>query len=84
MTEQVKAWITEAGGSVAEVTDAGFVFSGIDGSPDEALVSDECRRKRDSAETDLREMLLSFDLSHSTPMDAMMFIDKLQKMYIRR
>ena len=82
--EQVKAWIAEAGGSVAEVTDAGFVFSGIDGSPDEALVSDECRRKRDSAETDLREMLLSFDLSHSTPMDAMMFIDKLQKMYIRR
>lgn len=82
--EQVKAWIRDAGGIVSEVTDAGFVFSGIDGSADEGLVTDECCRKESTSELDLREMILSFDLSHSTPMDAMVFIDKLQKLYIRR
>lgn len=64
------------------------MFSGIDGSEDEGLVSEQKPPKeRKSAgsgtrneEAGLRERILAFDLSHSTPMDAMMFIDSLQKL----
>lgn len=80
--EQVRERILRAGGIVTDASDAGFVFSGIDGSIDETLVSDESRRDRNVPESVLREMILAFDLSHSTPMDAMIFVDKLQKMYI--
>ncbi len=86
--EKVMEQIAACGGSVVEQGEDCFVFSGIDGSEDEGLVSEQKPPKeRKSAgsgtrneEAGLRERILAFDLSHSTPMDAMMFIDSLQKL----
>lgn len=74
------------GGSVVEQGENSFVFSGIDGSEDEGMVSEQkppkerkCSDLRNN-EAGLHERILSFDLSRSTPMEAMNFIDTLQKL----
>lgn len=44
------------------------------------IIAREKSRATDGGEDDdLRKAILSFDLSRSTPMDAMNFIDRLQK-----
>lgn len=77
--------IAAHGGKIVEQDTDGFVFSGIDGSEDNGLVSEQKPPKEHQAagirmdEAALRERVLSFDLSHSTPMEAMLFLDTLQK-----
>lgn len=69
-----------------------YEFSGADATPDEGLVdrlADNAPRPRrvrrkDAAGhmEDLDELILSFDLGGSTPMEAMNFIDTLQRMIL--
>lgn len=84
--ENVLERIEAAGGRIERRDADCFVFSGIDGSADGTLVSEqkpaEPRGESGGAKGTgggLREEILSFDLSRSTPMDAMNFIDTLQK-----
>lgn len=85
--EHVLEQIAARGGSVLERGEDCFVFSGMDGSEDEGLVSEQQPpQQRKGAgpvarkdEEWLRERVLAFDLSRSTPMDAMVFVDTLQK-----
>ena len=79
--------LARAGGKIDRQDDGSFVFSGIDGSEAEALVSipekteggQDRKGSKSSYDNSLQAMILSFDLSRSTPMDAMNFIDLLQK-----
>ena len=80
---KVMEQIIAAGGKIDRQDDGSFVFSGIDGSEAEALVSipekTEGGQDRKGSKSSYEAMILSFDLSRSTPMDAMNFIDLLQK-----
>ena len=84
---KVMEQIIAAGGKIDRQDDGSFVFSGIDGSEAEALVSipekteggQDRKGSKSSYDNSLQAMILSFDLSRSTPMDAMNFIDLLQK-----
>ena len=84
---RVMEQIIAAGGKIDRQDDGSFVFSGIDGSEAEALVSipekteggQDRKGSKSSYDNSLQAMILSFDLSRSTPMDAMNFIDLLQK-----
>lgn len=77
--------IAACGGEVVVQETDSFVFTGIDGSEDDGLVSEQKPPKEHKAtgirkdEAALRERILSFDLSHSTPMEAMLFLDTLQR-----
>jgi len=85
--EKVLGQIAAAGGRIERQDADSFVFSGVDGGEDETLVSEQPRKElrkgkgaeRIPAEQTLRETIRSFDLSRSTPMEAMNFIDRLQK-----
>lgn len=85
--EAVMGHIVDCGGTVERQETDYFIFSNVDGSADERLVSEQKMPekhggKNDMAredETCLRKQILAFDLSRSTPMDAMNFIDMLQK-----
>ena len=77
--------IAACGGEIVEQEADCFVFTGIDGSEDDSLVSEQKPPKEHKAmgirkeEASLRERILSFDLSRSTPMEAMLFLDTLQR-----
>ena len=90
--EMVLQRIREAGGEVEQTGEKTFLFRGLDGTADEKLVKqdpthspspekggelrgDSPRRAGDW----LADELLSFNLSLSTPMDAMNLIARLQK-----
>ena len=74
---KVMEQIIAAGGKIDRQDDGSFVFSGIDGS--EAEGGQDRKGSKSSYDNSLQAMILSFDLSRSTPMDAMNFIDLLQK-----
>lgn len=82
----VREQIAACGGEIVVQEADSFVFSGIDGSEDDGLVSEQ-KPPKEHKDTDLRkdevalrERILSFDLSRSTPMEAMLFLDKLQRL----
>lgn len=85
--ENVLEQIVACGGKIVEQDTDGFVFSGIDGSEDEKLISDQKpavprhgkENKKQVGNDSLQALILSFDLSRSTPMEAMNFIDRIQK-----
>lgn len=83
--ENVLEQIVACGGKIVEQDTDGFVFAGIDGSEDDGLVSEQKPPKehKDTGirkdKATLRERIMSFDLSRSTPMEAMLFLDTLQK-----
>lgn len=85
--ENVLEQIESLGGKTVQRSEGMFIFSGIDGSEDEALVSEQkapsAKRGNGNGKqpdaSSLRELILSFDLSRSTPVEAMNFIDILQK-----
>ena len=89
--EQVKAKIEEAGGQIVAMPDGKtWTFRGIDGTPEEAMVTE----KRAVAPKTSNEALVSkakiiidnlmdFDLMHSTPMDAMNFVNYLQRIAMK-
>lgn len=80
--EGVMEQIAAAGGVIEARRDGEFEFSGIDGSPGGLPVAEETGREKPkkSPSDGLRETILAFDLSRSTPMEAMMFVDRLQRM----
>lgn len=86
--DQVRQRLCDAGGYVEQLNDGLYRFGGIDGTPDEAMVQEPqpkpmtiaMHKEADTVCGDwLRDTLLSFNLSMSTPMDAMNLIAKLQQ-----
>ena len=81
--------IREAGGEVEQTGDKAFLFRGLDGTPDEKLVAEQKpqivtspQKEKPLSEASfswLADELLSFNLSLSTPMDAMNLIACLQR-----
>ena len=89
--EMVLQRLREAGGEVEQTGEKAFLFRGLDGTPDECMIADptpnpspkkggELREKSTQREGGwLADDVLSFNLSLSTPMDAMNLIARLQK-----
>lgn len=89
--EQVRACIAAAGGELERIDDKTYVFRGIDGTPDDQMVKEpHCTPPytkpvprsvpvgRDKLQW-LKDAIQNFNLSMSTPMDAMLFIGTLQQ-----
>jgi len=74
--------ITAAGGRILSQTDDCVEFTGVDYTPDGVVVIEKEKKVKVLAgspqETDLSKIIRSYDLSRSTPIDAMLFIAKLQ------
>ena len=81
--------IREAGGEVEQTGDKAFLFRGLDGTADEKLIAEQKPQTVTSPQKEkplseasfswLADELLSFNLSLSTPMDAMNLIARLQR-----
>ena len=89
--EQVRACIAAAGGELERIDDKTYLFRGIDGTPDDQMVKEpHCTPPytkpvprsvpvgRDKLQW-LKDAIQNFNLSMSTPMDAMLFIGTLQQ-----
>ena len=57
-----------------------FIFEGVDGSVDEGMVS-EPLGGHSGKEKDIIDEIMAFNLATSTPIEAMMLINKLQMCY---
>ena len=87
--DRVRTKIFEAGGEMDALDDKTWIFRGIDGTPDLAMVSDPKPKQRDqgakvpgtSAPSSdwLADEVRRFNLSMSTPLDAMLFLGTLQE-----
>lgn len=85
--ENVLQQIVAAGGIIERRGEDDFIFSGIDGSNEESLVCTHTQAKKKqnkkeahgAANDNLRSIILSFDLLHSSPIEAMDFINSLQQ-----
>ena len=87
--DMVLQCIREAGSEVEQTAEKTFLFRGLDGTPDENMISEQKPQTVTSPTKDvpqseapfswLVDELLSFNLSLSTPMDAMNLIARLQK-----
>ena len=89
--EQVRASITAVGGELERIDDKTYLFRGIDGTPDDAMVNEpyyispNAKPAPRSETADrvklqwLKNAIQNFNLSMSTPMDAMLFIGTLQQ-----
>jgi hypothetical protein len=87
--EMVLQRIREADGEVEQTGEKTFLFRGLDGTPDERLIEEQKPQIATSPSKEvlqpeasfswLANELLSFNLSLSTPMDAMNLIARLQK-----
>ena len=81
--------LREAGGEVEQTGEKTFLFRGLDGTPDDKLIAEQKPQIAISPSKEvlqpeasfswLANELLSFNLSLSTPMDAMNLIARLQK-----
>ena len=92
---QVVQKIEDAGGSAELQPDGKtWFFCGIDGTPDESMVKEASTLAREDMSTysamrgngasppamqDITDAIMGFNLSASTPLEAMMFIGELQK-----
>lgn len=84
---QVCQRLREAGAEVEQEDDRLWLFCGIDPTPDESMVCQEQSKNKVTMSVvkplhsplSLVEEVLNFPLSQSTPMDAMMFISRLQQ-----
>jgi hypothetical protein len=77
--------IKAAGGQILSQTDDWIEFTGIDYTSDGIVVVEPEKKPKtpkvpegSSQESDLAKIIRSFDLSHSTPLDAIIFIGHLQ------
>lgn len=85
--ENVLQQIVTAGGIIERQGENDFIFSGIDGSEEESLVCIHAQTKKKQNKNEvhgitndnLRSIILSFDLLHSSPIEAMDFINSLQQ-----
>lgn len=79
--EKVTSCLEEAGGTVVRHSDRWVEVSGLDGSPEDALVDKAettFRGKSDPSEQ-WKQEILTFDLVRATPLEAMNFLDGIQK-----
>ena len=83
--QAVLEFITAAGGQILSQTDDWIEFTGIDCTSDGIVVVEPEKKPKvpkvpegSSQESDLAKIIRSFDLSHSTPLDAIVFIGHLQ------
>ena len=83
--QAVLEFITAAGGQILSQTDDWIEFTGIDYTSDGIVVMETEKKPKapkvpegSSQESDLAKIIRSFDLSHSTPLDAIVFIGHLQ------
>lgn len=78
--EKVSGKMFEAGIDIRPVSDNDnlFLFSGADGTPDESYV--DRREKEPDVLLQVGELIRSFNLGGSTPLEAMNFVDRLQRM----
>jgi hypothetical protein len=77
--------ITAAGGRILSQTDDWIEFTGLDCTSEGIEVEEQEKRQKapkvaaeSPQETDLAKIIRSYDLLHSAPLDAMLFIAKLQ------
>ena len=77
--------ITAAGGRILSQTDDWIEFTGLDCTSEGIEVEEQEKKPKaprvlagSPQETDLAKMIRSYDLLHSAPLDAMIFIAKLQ------
>lgn len=82
--DNVRNKIYDAGGEIEKVDEKTWIFRGINGTPDENLISELINptpgpSPKRGGEFGLADEILGFNLSMSTPMDAMNLIAKLQK-----
>lgn len=87
--DDVRRRILEKGGELESIDEKTWTFRGIDGTPDLSMVREsvgqvhDAGRKPDHATCTtgswLEEAVRSYNLSLSTPMDAIMFIGTLQQ-----
>lgn len=87
--ESVRDRLRDAGGYIEQINDKLYRFGGIDGTPDDNMVEASAPSVKNSNATPgpiperggewLREAVIGYNLSMSTPMDAMNFIAKLQQ-----
>ena len=87
--DTVVSRVRAAGGSVEAAEGKTYLFSGLDGTPDEKLIAEQRPQTVTPSSKEvlqsevpfswLADELLSFNLSLSTPMDAMNLIARLQK-----
>ena len=79
--DNVRNKIYDAGGEMEKVNEKTWIFRGIDGTPDPQLLpsSGEEGLGVEAKYNAIIKSLLGFNLSMSTPMDAMNLIAKLQK-----
>lgn len=73
--------LRNAGGTVVSQTELWIEFTGIDGSEDKSFVDPllACQEIKEIKNKGIAERILSFNLSDSTPLEAMNFIASLQK-----
>lgn len=85
--ERVREMLVKNGGELERIDDKTYLFRGIDGTPDETMVSEPAGHEPATAPVAadgsrygwLAEAVRGFNLSMSTPMDAMLFIGTLQQ-----
>ena len=82
--DNVRNKIYDAGGEMEKVNEKTWIFRGIDGKPDESVISEIINptpgpAPKRGGELGLVDEIIGFNLSMSTPMDAMNFIAKLQQ-----
>lgn len=90
----VRGRIREAGGEIEDMGTNTWVFRGLDGTPDERMVCEPQQKHQapdasrisqpsmvaaPAATTWLEETIMSFNLSASTPMQAMLFLNDVQQ-----
>lgn len=81
--DSVRNKIYDAGGEIEKVDEKTWIFRGIDGTPDESMIAEPNTTPgplpKRGGELGLVDEIIGFNLSMSTPMDAMNFIAKLQQ-----
>ena len=90
----VRQQLRDAGGEVEQVDDKTYLFRGPDGTPDPQMVCEPAPKPEPKPQTQyattenlpaacgygwLAEAVRAYNLSQSTPMDAMLFISTLQQ-----
>lgn len=97
--DTVRQRIRDAGGDIEQLEGSTFRFRGLDGTPDERMVSEQAPKaaaKGSTAQSTaapaapataggwIEAEVRAFNLSMSTPMQAMMFVESLQRRLMKQ
>ena len=78
--DKVKQRISDARGSLRRIDERTMVFAGVDGTPNEAMVTEQALKESPptTAASGWVQELLDYHLVDATPLDAMNFLAHLQ------